>query len=205
MISSRGCARATLLHVKRDLRVEHCSLLDAGCDLVVNASNPAAALGSGVSRAIFDECGGLALQAELRERLEQDFDGELRADDCLVTSAGASKRVRHVLHVASVAYGKGGTGLTSTSERVRSATEAALKQAANLSTAEAPGRLAFPLLAAGHGGLSAGTSVAAMVAGMKRFFRGQPEAAIGRIVLAVPEREKFEVARARLEQLLVLR
>lgn len=191
--------------MKRDIRVEPCSLLDAGCDLVVNASNPAAALGGGVSRAIFDECGGAAMQAEMRERLDEEFDGELEPDDCLVTSGGTSKRVRHVLHVASVAYGVGGKGLLSTAERVASATEAALARAAELGTTTSPARVAFPLLAAGSGGLSASASLRAMVDGMKRFFRETPDASIGAVVFAVPEPDKYTVARSRLEQLLVLR
>lgn len=189
--------------MKRDIRVEQCSLLDAGCDVVVNASNPAAALGSGVSRAIFDECGGLAMQKEMRERLEEDFDGNLGPGDCLVTSGGTSKRLRHVLHVASVDYETGGKGLTSTAERVTDATSAALERAAELGTDDAPVRLAFPLLAAGHGGLSAPVSLKAMVDGMKRFFHENPDAPVGTIVLAVPD--KCELARSRLEQLLVLR
>lgn len=191
--------------MKRDIRVEHCSLLDAGCDVVVNASNPAAALGSGVSRAIFDECGGLAMQKEMRERLEADLDGELGPGDCLVTSGGTSKRLRHVLHVASVDYGTGGKGLTSTAGRVTDATAAALERAAELGTADAPVRLAFPLLAGGHGGLSVGVSLKAMVDGMKRFFHENPDAPIGAIVFAVPEADKYELAKSRLEQLLVLR
>ena len=191
--------------VKRDIRVEHCSLLDAGCDIVVNASNPAAALGSGVSRAIFDECGGLAMQKEMRERLEEDLDGELGPGDCLVTSGGSSKRLRHVLHVASVDYGAGGKGLVSTAERVTEATTAALERAGEIGTMEAPVRLAFPLLAAGHGGLSVGVSLKAMVDGMKRFFHENSEAPIDTVVFAMPERDKYELAKARLEQLLVLR
>lgn len=191
--------------MKRDIRVEQCSLLDAGCDIVVNASNPAAALGSGVSHAIFDECGGLAMQTEMRERLEEDLDGKLGPGDCLVTSGGTSKRLRHVLHVASVDYASGGKGLTSTAQRVTEATAAALERASHLGTVEAPVRLGFPLLAGGHGGLSVGVSLKAMVDGMKRFFHRNPEAAVGTIVFAVPEPDKYELAKSRLEQLLVLR
>jgi len=191
--------------VKRDIRVEQCSLLDAGCDIVVNASNPAAALGGGVSRAIFEACGGLVMQEEMRHRLEEELDGELGPGDCLVTSGGTSKRLRHVLHVASVDYGTGGKGLTSTAERVTLAMEAALARAAELGTVGAPARLAFPLLAAGHGGLSAGVSLKAMVDGMKRFFHESAEAPIGTIVFAVPESDKYELAKTRLEHLLVLR
>lgn len=99
----------------------------------------------------------------------------------------------------------GGKGLMSTAERVTLATEAALAKAADLGTEEVPTRLAFPLLAAGHGGLSAAVSLKAMVDGMKRFFRERPDALVARIVLAVPEPEKCAIAKGRLEQLLVLR
>ena len=45
----------------------------------------------------------------------------------------------------------------------------------------------------------------AMVDGMKRPFRERPDALIVRIVVAVPEPEKYAVAKRRLDQLLVLR
>lgn len=191
--------------VKRDIRVEQCSLVDAGCDVVVNASNSAGALGSGVSRAIYEECGGLTLQEEVRRRLAEELDGELGPDDCLVTSGGTSKRIRHVLHVASVDYASGGKGSVSSAERVVLATEAALACGAELGSADSPTRIAFPLLAAGHGGLTTSVSLKAMVDGMRRFFRDDPGAAIGCIVFAVPEPEKYALAKARLDQLLVLR
>ncbi|AKU95292.1 hypothetical protein AKJ09_01956 [Labilithrix luteola] len=180
-------------------------MIEAGCDIVVNASNSAGALGSGVSRAIFDECGCLAMQDEVRTRLEEDLDGELGPGDCLVTSGGTSKRLRHVLHVASVDYGAAGKEGISNAERVMRATEAALERAAQLGTTDSPARVAFPLLAAGHGGLTASVSLKAMVDGMKLFFRETPEASIGRIVIAVPEDEKYAVAKSHLAQLLVLR
>jgi O-acetyl-ADP-ribose deacetylase (regulator of RNase III) len=186
---------------KRDARVEPCSLIDAGCAIVVNPSNARAALGSGVSRAILDECGGLAFQEEVRRRLDEDLDGKLGPGDCLVTTGGSSARLRHVLHVLTVEYEK---GLGSTTERVTLATEAALEAATTLGSEAAPARVAFPLLAAGHGGLAAGVSLKAMVDGLKAFFRESPDAPIGCIVFAVPEPDEFAVARARLGQLLVL-
>ena len=85
------------------------------------------------------------------------------------------------------------------------ATAAALERAAALGTADAPVRLAFPLLAGGHGGLSVGVSLKAMVDGLKRFFHETPDAPVGTIVFAVPESDKYRLAKSRLEQLLVLR
>lgn len=82
------------------------SLVDPaiGAHAVVNASNPSVALGSGVSGALREACGGTAFQQELRERLEENFDAELEPDDCLVTSAGTSTAFRWVLHVPAVDY-----------------------------------------------------------------------------------------------------
>jgi O-acetyl-ADP-ribose deacetylase (regulator of RNase III) len=84
------------------------SLVDPaiGAHAVVNASNPSVALGSGVSGALREACGGTAFQQELRDRLEEDFDAELEPDDCLVTSAGTSTAFRWVLHVPAVDYRK---------------------------------------------------------------------------------------------------
>jgi O-acetyl-ADP-ribose deacetylase (regulator of RNase III) len=190
--------------MRREVRVERCSLLDAGCDVVVNASNPAAALGSGVSRAIFEECGGHVIQEEIRTKLREEFGGMLDLGDCLVTSGGTSTRLRHVLHVASVDYGAEGEGLVSSTARVTKCTQAALERAAELGTPDAPVRLAFPLLAAGHGGLGAGSSLEAIVNGMRAFFRKRAAAPIGAVIFAVPEADKYELVKRGLAQLLVL-
>src|SRR5271170_6750948 len=115
--------------MRRIIEVLPCSIVDAGDDAVVNASNPDAVLGGGVSRALFNECGGEVLQNEMREKLELEFDGELGPDDCLVTSGGTSTKIRFVLHVPSVDYRD---PRTSTAERVATSAEAALRSAATL-------------------------------------------------------------------------
>jgi hypothetical protein len=65
--------------------------------------------------------------------------------------------------------------------------------------------VAFPLLGAGSGGLSPGVSLKAMIDGIRRFFREDPEAPVTRVVFAVPEPDRFELVNKRLDQLLVLR
>jgi O-acetyl-ADP-ribose deacetylase (regulator of RNase III) len=171
--------------------------MEAGCEVVVNASNTQAALGSGVSRAIFDECGGLALQEELRAKLEE-LGGELVEDDCIVTSGHGSTRIAHVLHVSAVDYRHGGTN----PGRIMKVTIAAIEAASVLGKTV---KLAFPLLGGGHGGLSPAASMKAMIDGMKRAFRENPEAPIETIVFAVPEAEKHAIAKRVLEQLVVVR
>lgn len=188
--------------MQRIIEVLQVSIIDTGADAVVNASNPDAVLGGGVSRALFNECGGDVLQTEMREKLDDEFDGELEPDDCLATSGGTSKKIRFVLHVPSVDYRDPGT---SSASRVASSAEAAIRSAVLLAEKEGPIAVAFPLLGAGSGGLSPGVSLKGMVDGMRRVFHEQPEAPITRVVFAVPEADRYEVAKARLDQLLVLR
>ena len=186
--------------MRRVIEVLACSIVETGADAVVNASNPDAVLGGGVSRALFDECGGEVLQREMKEKLEAEFDDELGPDDCLVTSGGTSGRVKFVLHVASVDYRMQGT---TSSERVTSAAESAVRRAIEVATPAAPLSIAFPLLGAGSGGLSPGLSLKAMVDGMRRVFREDPDAPISRVVFAVPDPALTEGMKKRLETLLI--
>jgi len=188
--------------VRRNIVVLQCSVTDGGTECIVNASNTSAALGSGVSRAISDECGGSVLQAEMREKLVEEFDGVLEEGDCLVTSAGTSSRFKHVLHVSSVDYrgtkavqGANGVVVTVTSPaRIQSCTEAALAAAADLARdRNAPTSITFPLLGAGSGGVAPAAAMRAMLAGLRAYFSADPEAPIERIVFAVPESDRHEI------------
>ena len=157
------------------------SLVDPaiGAHAVVNASNPSVALGSGVSGALREACGGTAFQQELRERLEEDFDAELEPDDCLVTSAGTSAAFRWVLHVPAVDYRKRDpeTGGPSGPRRVRACVRAFLDAAASLATEnDLMGQfiLATPLLGAVAGGLGPVASVDAMMGAVHEHLRASP-------------------------------
>lgn len=168
----------------------------------MNASNDSATLGGGVSRALYNECGGDVLQREMKQKLEDELDGVLDEGDCLVTSAGTSKRIRHLLHVAAVDYrgtrarlGPSGFEKTVTSpQRIQTCTEAALRSAADLGTTEGKSvSLAFPLLGAGAGGLPVAVACRAMIAGLRDFFAESPDAPIDLVVFAVPEPDRFEI------------
>ena len=145
------------------------SIVDAvGAHAIVNASNPSLGLGSGVSGAIREACGGAAFQAEVRRVHEEEYDEPLEADDCLVTGAGTAAAFRWVLHVAAVDYRSRDpeTGGSSGPTRIRRCTRAALDEAVRL--ADENGlvgemNVAFPLLGAGHGGLGEVASAAAMM------------------------------------------
>jgi O-acetyl-ADP-ribose deacetylase (regulator of RNase III) len=188
--------------MKRRIEVRASSITEAGVDLVVNASNDSATLGGGVSRAIFDECGGEVLQREMKRKLDDELDGVLDEGDCLVTSAGTSTRLRCVLHVAAVDYrgprarlSAGGVEKTVTSaERIQACTEAALGAASAVADREARKvSVAFPLLGAGAGGLPVAVVCRSMIAGLRAFFAEQPEAGIELVVFAVPEPDRFSL------------
>ena len=185
------------------VRVETCSIVDGGTEIVVNASNDTATLGGGVSRAIYEECGGPILQAEMTEKLTDEFDGVLDEGDCLVTSAGSSSRFRFVLHVPSVDYrgpkakfsSAGQPVRTVTSdERVRACTRAALDEADRLAGSGTLG-VTLPLLGAGSGGLAPGLAARAMAEAVRAFFASSPATGVDRVILAVPAGAGGEQAR----------
>ena len=173
------------------------SITDAaiGAHAVVNASNPAVALGSGVSAAIREACGGTAFQKEVRARLEGEFDAELEPEDCLVTSAGTCTAFRWVLHVPAVNYRVRDTetGGSTGPRRVATCMSAALSEARSLAAEnDLTGRfvLAAPLLGAGHGGLGAVTSLDAMLSGAQQHLKQlSPEAwsTLAKLVVVVLE------------------
>lgn len=188
--------------MRRRIEVRACSITETGADVVVNASNDSATLGGGVSRVLFSECGGATLQEEMIQKLADEFDGVLDEGDCLVTSAGTSTKIRHLLHVPAVDYrgtraklGATGVEKTVTSpERIQACTEAALRAAADIFKEEGrPISVAFPLLGAGAGGLPVAVVCRSMIEGLRSFFPEAPDAAIALVVFAVPEPDRFEV------------
>lgn len=157
-----------------------------GAHAILNASNPALGLGSGVSGAIRDACGP-DFQAEVRRRWAEELEEPLEAEDCLVTGAGTATAFRWVLHVAAVDYMKREpeTGGVSGPSRVRSCMRAALDEASELARAnELEGALILgaPLLGASHGGLGEVVSLAAMMEAIAERLEGS---AIARIRFAV--------------------
>jgi O-acetyl-ADP-ribose deacetylase (regulator of RNase III) len=164
-----------------------------GAHAVVNASNPSVALGSGVSAALRQACGGNAFQQEVRERLEEEFDADLAADECLVTSAGSCTAFRWVLHVPAVDYRRPDpeTGGPTGSRRVAACTRSALTEAVSLANENGlVGQfvLAAPLLGAGAGGLGAVASLDAMMGSVRKHLRESDSdqlRAIARLVFVV--------------------
>lgn len=150
------------------------SIVDREVDshAIVNASNPSVGLGSGVSGAIREACGGARFQVIVREALEAEFGEPLGADDCLVTSGGTSDFIRWVLHVPAVDYTRRDpdTGGVTGATRVAACVRAALDEAATLATENdlvGRFRIATPLLGAGHGGLGVVVSADIMMGALR--------------------------------------
>jgi O-acetyl-ADP-ribose deacetylase (regulator of RNase III) len=150
------------------------SIVDRAVDAhaIVNASNPSVGLGSGVSGAIRDACGGASFQVTVREALEAEFGEPLSAEDCLVTTAGTCDSFRWVLHVPAVDYTRrdADTGGVTGPTRVASCLRAALEEVATLARLnDLSGRfrLATPLLGAGHGGLGVVVSADIMMGALR--------------------------------------
>lgn len=73
------------------------SIIDAtlGADAIVNASNPHVALGSGVSGAIADACGGVEYQQEVRSVWEDEFSEARLLIRFAVLEASDARLVEH--------------------------------------------------------------------------------------------------------------
>jgi O-acetyl-ADP-ribose deacetylase (regulator of RNase III) len=157
------------------------SLVDprVGAHAVVNAGNPELGLGSGVSGALREACGGASFQREVRERLEEEFGEPLQPGDCLVTGPGTAAAFRWVLHVPSVDYRRADaqTGGPTGPSRVRACLRAALAEAVTLARTHAlSGQfvLATPLLGAGHGGLSPLVALDVLMGALGEHLRESP-------------------------------
>ena len=162
-----------------------------GAHAIVNASNPELGLGSGVSGAIREACGGHSFQELVRTAWREEFDEPLEPGDCLVTTAGSCLHLSWVLHVPTVNYRardaetSGFTG----PRRIRSCMTAAIREATELAETEGlVGELvlATPLLGAGHGGLGSVRSLEAMMDAVRRW-RDNRGWRLGKLVVAVLE------------------
>lgn len=163
-----------------------------GAHAIVNASNAEVALGSGVSGAIREACGGKQYQALVREQFEDEYGRPLEADECLVTGSGICGAFRWVLHVPSVDYRHPDpeTGQPSGPARIRRCTAAFLEQADGLATANRlEGKLIVgaPLLGANHGLQGDVSSADQMMTSISLYDR--PDVGVAEVRFAVLQQE----------------
>ena len=163
------------------------SITDCPTICIVNSSNTSIALGSGVSSAIREACGGTAFQQECREALEEFESGELPQGDVAVTTGGSSQ-YRWILHAATMDFKKSNR---TTYAVVRSCMLNSLETAERLIEEETleDFTVGVPLFGADTGGLSVEDSCNAICEAMKIHFKRNRDSAISSILIAnkVPE------------------
>lgn len=97
------------------------SVVDADVDVLVNASNTEAWLGSGVSGAIRAACGP-GFQEHIAGALRARFGRSMEPGEVLITDAGTHARARHVAHVAVMDYREGAGESAPDAEIIRQGT-----------------------------------------------------------------------------------
>jgi O-acetyl-ADP-ribose deacetylase (regulator of RNase III) len=137
--------------------VWHGSIGDADVDVLVNASNTLLQLGSGVSAAIRQTCGGATYQSALDERLQREFGGGLEPGAVVITDAGSHPRAKYVAHVAVMDY-RPGPGIVSRPDAARIERGAA-ELWTKLAALPHPVSVGMVALGAGTGGLGLRDSV----------------------------------------------
>ncbi len=161
------------------------SITDCQADVIVNSSNSQVALGSGVSGAIRDACGGEDFQLECREALDDQFDGYLPLGNVVFTSGGHC-RFRWILHAAIIDFSK---GPRTTVNVVRSSMINCLKSSEQIIEEQGLDTLSLgvPLFGSDVGGLSIQESCVAMSEGMKSYFRSHRDSLINKICFVHPD------------------
>lgn len=141
-------------------------------DAIVNAANTELWMGGGVAGAI-RRVGGAGIE---REAMAQ---GPISVGEAVVTGAGALP-CNYVIHAATLEPGK-----KSSENNVRMATSSALKACAERGI----GRVVFPLLGSGTGGLSLTDSAKAMLETIRN--HAQRSACPFEVVFAVTSHEAY--------------
>ncbi len=149
------------------IRVEQGDVSTFDGDAVVNAANNHLQLGAGVAGAIRRR-GGPAVQAECDAYVREH--GPIRVGEAVATGGGALP-ARWVIHAAAMG------DEPASAERIRSATAAALRIAADLGARS----VALPILGAGVGGFPLRRSAAVMLEAIGRHL--EEETPVAEVVL----------------------
>ena len=157
------------------------SITDCPTICIINSSNTSIGLGSGVSSAIREACGGAVFQQECREALEEFENGVLPQGKVAVTTGGTSQ-YRWVLHAATMDFKKDNR---TTYAVVRSCMLNSLKTAERIIVEEEQDdfTIGVPLFGADTGGLSIDDSCNAICEAMKAHFKLHRESVISKILI----------------------
>ncbi|MDH4943887.1 macro domain-containing protein [Sulfurimonas sp. C5] len=135
------------------IKIKYGNLVEEQSTFIVNASNTELQLGSGVSRAFYEQCGGSSFQEELNE-LKKNFN-TIRQGDVLISSSGTATNFQYALHIAVMNYSDPTKSPLPTYEHIKNA----LKNTINIVNEKIENehienpKLVIPLLGCGVGGL----------------------------------------------------
>jgi O-acetyl-ADP-ribose deacetylase (regulator of RNase III) len=137
-----------------NFKIKFGNLVEAEATFIVNASNTELTLGSGVSHAFSQHCGGDIYQKELYE-IKKSV-GAIKQGDVIVSGPGSAINFKYALHVAVMNYSDSYQTPYPTYKQMQSALNSMLgiiKDIVQSEKIEKP-RIAISLLGCGVGGLS---------------------------------------------------
>ncbi len=141
-----------------NIKLKYGNLIKARSDFIVNASNTELILGSGVSKAFRQHCGGSAFQQNLYKIKEQHIQhhGPIKQGDVIVSDSGFATNFDYALHVAVMNYTDDTKPPFPTYKQLKHAFTAILSVVQEIAEQENIVRptVTIPLLGTGTGGLN---------------------------------------------------
>lgn len=136
-----------------NFKIKYGNLVKEEATFIVNASNTELTLGSGVSKAFSEHCGGSAYQQELYE-LKKSI-GVIKQGDVIISGPGSATNFTYALHIAVMNYSDDRQSPYPAYTQMQSALESLLKIVEDKIIYEKiqNPKLLIPLLGYGVGGL----------------------------------------------------
>lgn len=134
-------------------KIKYGNLVEENATFIVNASNTELTLGSGVSHAFSEHCGGGEYQQELYA-IKKEL-GAIEQGDVILSGSGSATNFKYALHVAVMNYSdesKSPYPLYSQIQRALSAILNIVEERVKEESIQTP-KLVLPLLGCGVGGL----------------------------------------------------
>ncbi|WP_373035963.1 macro domain-containing protein [Sulfurimonas sp.] len=134
-------------------KIKFGNLVKEKATFIVNASNTELTLGSGVSHAFSEQCGGASYQKELYE-IKKNV-GNIAQGDVVISGPGSATNFRYALHVAVMNYSDNSKPANPTYMQIQNALESMLsiiKSKVQNESIQNPS-VVIPLLGCGVGGL----------------------------------------------------